>query len=268
MESARKVIGKKSQGAFEYILLLGGVILIVVIGTIVMRSSVLNQVNQQIEGNANEWNLASGICTTSEAFAVYHLDESSGATASDSSKNKRTLSVGSAVRRSVGTSGNALNFSGYDANAYAWNFFADTSLQKWTIEAWIYPTNLNYRQKILQTRAGPWSDWGLYVSGSPKKLCYYVEGAGCVVTGNMPLKANQWQHVAVTYDGSLYTLYLDGKKDGSSAAANHDWNMIGIGGLSGDTETFIGLIDEVKIYQNVRSGNELLREYKYGCTDA
>jgi len=268
MENAGKVIGRKSQGSFEYILLLGGILLIVVVSVIIMRGSIFNQANQQVEGNTNEWNIASGICTTSEAFAIYHLDETSGGTASDSSKNKITLSVGSAVNRSLGKSGNALNFSGNNTDAYAWAFFPDTSLPKWTIEAWIYPTDMAYFQKIVQTRAGPWSDWGLYIMESSKKLCYYVSGSGCVVMGSTSLKANKWQHVAVTYNGSAYTLYLDGKKDGSSAAANHVWNMIGIGGLEGDTEMFSGLIDEVKIYRNVRSEDELIREYRYGCTDA
>ena len=45
---------EKAQGAFEYILLLAGVLLIVVLAIIILRGSVLNQGNQQIVSNMNQ----------------------------------------------------------------------------------------------------------------------------------------------------------------------------------------------------------------------
>ena len=61
--------GKKSQGAFEYILLLGGILLIVVVSVIIMRTSVLNQANQQIGGNVNEWqDVTDATCYVSNYF--------------------------------------------------------------------------------------------------------------------------------------------------------------------------------------------------------
>ena len=45
---------EKAQGAFEYILLLAGVLLIVVLAIIILRGSVLNQGNQQIVSNINQ----------------------------------------------------------------------------------------------------------------------------------------------------------------------------------------------------------------------
>jgi len=44
---------KKAQGAFEYILLLAGVLLIVILVIVILRSGILSQANQQIRENVN-----------------------------------------------------------------------------------------------------------------------------------------------------------------------------------------------------------------------
>jgi uncharacterized protein (UPF0333 family) len=43
----------KAQGAFEYVLLLAGILLIVILVIVILRSSVLNQANAQIRQNTN-----------------------------------------------------------------------------------------------------------------------------------------------------------------------------------------------------------------------
>ncbi len=57
----------KGQGAFEYILLLAGVLLIVVLVIIIMRGNILGSANNQIGGSLNTWNNAS---TTSSITAT------------------------------------------------------------------------------------------------------------------------------------------------------------------------------------------------------
>ncbi len=45
----------KAQGSLEYILLLGGILLIVVLAIIILRGGVFNQATRQINENYNAW---------------------------------------------------------------------------------------------------------------------------------------------------------------------------------------------------------------------
>ena len=46
---------RKAQGAFEYILLLAGVLLIVILVIVILRSGILGAANNQISKNVNVW---------------------------------------------------------------------------------------------------------------------------------------------------------------------------------------------------------------------
>jgi uncharacterized protein (UPF0333 family) len=53
---------EKAQGAFEYILLLAGILLIVILVVVILRTSVLGQANSQIRSNVNAYANLTG-CT-------------------------------------------------------------------------------------------------------------------------------------------------------------------------------------------------------------
>lgn len=53
----------RGQGAFEYILLLAGILLIVILVIVILRSSVLSQANAQITSNVNTFTSLTN-CTT------------------------------------------------------------------------------------------------------------------------------------------------------------------------------------------------------------
>ena len=45
----------KAQGAFEYILLLAGILLVVILVVVILRNSIVNQSNNQIGSNLNTY---------------------------------------------------------------------------------------------------------------------------------------------------------------------------------------------------------------------
>ena len=242
--------------------------LIVVVSIIILRGSVLNQANQQIGGNVNVWQQATGICTTANAFAIYHFDEGSGLAASDASGNGRNLDVGSNVQWVQGKKGMAIKFNGPDANTYARNINYWTSpiaVTNWAIEAWIYPTSTSGWMVIEQARGNNPSA-AFMVESVSKKLCYRINPS-CIVSGTTALQPNNWYHVAITYDGKDYTIYLNGAKEGTaSSSTNDNWDWIGVGAFSAsDSETFYGTLDEVKIYNYARTELEIANDYSLGC---
>ncbi len=100
----------------------------------------------------------------------------------------------------------------------------------------------------------------------------FEEGAGGDLSANHPVWAttstiaNEWHHVAVTYDGSVMRLYLDGVMDGRAdvgpappASASQVEAAIGAaarldGGVDGNFE---GLLDELRVWGRARTEAEI-----------
>ncbi|MBU1196902.1 class III signal peptide-containing protein [Candidatus Micrarchaeota archaeon] len=66
MEKMKFMRDRKAQGAFEYILLLAGVLLIVVLAIIILRGSVLGSANNQITTGVETWKNNTAACASNE----------------------------------------------------------------------------------------------------------------------------------------------------------------------------------------------------------
>ena len=78
------------------------------------------------------------------------------------------------------------------------------------------------------------------------------------ITSTVPITGGLFHHVAVTYDGSLIRLYLDGILNGSVAMAGlvpvtGGTLNVGSGGTTFPITLQGGLLDEVRIWKEVRS---------------
>jgi hypothetical protein len=151
-----------------------------------------------------------------------------------------------------------------------------------TLEAWINPTSLGTTNRgIVAKFRGQLSNgtsvneraYSLYLDGNGK-LGFILSTDGSFAgstsfLGSTTISTNTWQHVAAVYDpdGSV-NLYLNGALDGSfttgvpSSIADTDaplwigqqFNLNGQG-------AFIGLIDEVAIYNTALSGTQISNHY-------
>lgn len=91
--------------------------------------------------------------------------------------------------------------------------------------------------------------------------------------GDKKVSDNEWHHVAVTFDGNMKRIYVDGKVDVEAAAATNNkmigpkaqrYGFIGIGseadqfnGNASPTWTFTGLMDEFLMFHRALSGDEI-----------
>jgi hypothetical protein len=79
------------------------------------------------------------------------------------------------------------------------------------------------------------------------------------------LQANTWYHVALTWNAGAYAVYVDGiqKTTGSYSGLTSLASYAHIGGSGYDTdpESWIGAIDEVKIWNRALTASELQTEY-------
>jgi len=98
----------------------------------------------------------------------------------------------------------------------------------------------------------------VFKSGDGKELW----GAASVAAEHGPFKAGQWYHLAGTYDGSVFRVYVDGAMVGEKAETRgitKDDPSLSIGSYGGGVTGHIkGAIDELRITNRARSAEELL----------
>ena len=201
---------------------------------------------------------------------VTAFDRSGGA-------NNGTLTSG--PTRAIGKIGQALNFDGVDdlVNAGA----SDTLLQEdkpLTVSAWIYARTLGETNagKIIFRRNESSPAGGVSLNLASTNAIQFNVGGGTSlnrVSSNNSIALGGWQHVLVTWDGTVTAanvhIYVNGVEtsyqtttDGSLLADTFTFDSQ-IGSNVGIT-TFNGLIDEARIYNRALSPDEIKRLYNMG----
>jgi len=122
---------------------------------------------------------------------------------------------------------------------------------EFTVSTWIKPTALDtteendYRNIV---RSGS----GLFiVLGQSGRVSLRMPGTDAPVIGAGNVTLDQWHHVAATYDGREYTLYLNGAQvaNGTVQQGSPSWGgHLRVGTGANSLHTFDGTIDEFRIY--------------------
>jgi len=146
-------------------------------------------------------------------------------------------------------SGNCISLDGADDFVYA-GLALNTSYTK---EAWINWQGGSQLNNIISGAANTafWAPYGVLSAGH--------NGAWSQVTDNVVLTPNQWIHVAVSYDATSGAMKLYKNGNLVSQAQNipvHNDPEVYIGAYAGCC-TFQGKIDEVKIWDTVRTVEEI-----------
>ena len=118
-----------------------------------------------------------------------------------------------------------------------------------TIEAWVF-IDTNY------------SGWRTIYSGSSRgfflkdKLINWWQ-SGDRFLGGDTIPSFEWHHIALTYDGDTFISYLNGTLDtmSSNSGGTLPLGAVGIGGHN--LEYFDGLIDELRIWNFMRSQTQI-----------
>lgn len=141
------------------------------------------------------------------------------------------------------------------------NSFLDLGIngEKFTIEAWIYPTNTMASAGQIISKGGGNASWSVtngaqyQFTVSSGAISWNFNSSGSAVSvgcGNATL--NAWQHVAVTYDGTTTKTFLNGVQQGTStsgytAPTTRNLQYIGMTQSGGYTQEYYGYIDDFRI---------------------
>lgn len=207
--------------------------------------------------------------------AWWKFDEGIGTTLFNSSSTQNNGYFNSPAPNWVDESqciyGKCLSFDGtqsaYSNYDISWNNTNNVSLS-----FWVKPQNTTDSQRGILGKQYSLYEWSIYQSGSSVSLVYWNTGGGHTngmddSWGNV-LTTNKWTHLVYTWDGSTSRFYADGKIVKTKTAINPSINMNRTNNMmfGGNIYTwgntfFRGLIDEVKIYNYLRTAEQIKQEY-------
>jgi hypothetical protein len=210
--------------------------------------------------------------------AYWHLDESSGTTAVDTSGNANHGTINGAPARVSGRFGRALHFDGQDDNVFIARSPSLES-QSITVEGWIRGSSTPGAYKHIISYGATECVTASYAlfTGAGGGVGFAVSQVSpvpqapisSVVSPQAPQSAiwdGAWHHVAGTYDGAVARLFVDGAEVGNGTAAPDDigyglpTNPNGLLGMFGGGPcdlSYIGDLDEPRIWRRALGAAEL-----------
>lgn len=213
--------------------------------------------------------------------ALYHLDERTGQSIYDHSTSSTTATLGanssvasddpllisptitgsSDKATSVGLiknniPGNTLSFDGGDKVAVPHVSSYDPAAAGFSISMYTKSSAAAAWSVIIGN--GSASSWYLQVSGT-KLYAYFPSLSGALTSNATVFNDSIWHHVAVTWDGTKFQMYVDGALDTSSSPTGSAAGTslpLTIGSL-GSSAYFTGNLSDVKLFNRGLSGSDI-----------
>ena len=208
-----------------------------------------------------------------ETYLLCHLNESGGASASDSSIYERngTLVNMEDADWVSGKFGNCLDFNSDSSNEYVnfgniLNFERDKEV---TYLFWINSTYSGSYSTIFSKVTPSGGYYGTQCFLHNGKITFYMTSASGQIyaTESVTVNDGDWHLIAITYDGSSNSsgvyIYVDGidrtsGRSGTVAASILNSGNFQISGRRGASNVFYGKIDEFAVYDYVKTTFDLL----------
>jgi glucose/arabinose dehydrogenase/chitodextrinase len=194
--------------------------------------------------------------------AAYGFNEGAGTTVADASGNGNTGTISGATWTGAGRHGGALSFNGVNALVAIPGSTSLNVSTAMTLSAWIQPTAAQSGWRTIMQREVD----AYFLNASNDTGPLRPSGGGTFnggvgwITGTTANPVNVWTHVALTYDGAMLRLYVNGAQVASGAQGGSiqtPTTPLRIGGNVPYGEYFQGLIDEVRVYNRALSVTEI-----------
>lgn len=209
----------------------------------------------------------------------WKMDEGTGTAVNDSSGNSTAGSFGGNPTWGIGKLGSAIRFDGTGdfVNANSATILDD--LAQFTAEAWMRPNAASGgNERLIGKNGANDTGWMLQYDSSERLwfgVDYDITNLARQSSNNV-LVPDQWQHVAVTWNGSATAtnvrFYINGAETtyGTTTNGNTNRNTDNTQNLCFGSRCtsalgeFTGLMDDVRIYNYVRTPAQIAWDYNYG----
>jgi len=215
-------------------------------------------------GKTIETAYASGNSNMTGNVLLLHLNESSGQITDSSGSGNN----GSSTNVTYGTAGKlntAISFNGTTSHIEINNNPTLQLSTALTIEAWV-KANTNKSSKIFQK--GDWDGFSIYQdlwNGWCASIAMQDGNNSSIVWGNGRPVLNKWYHLAATYDGTAFRLYVNGTLANSTPLTGQIRSTnrkVSLGSDAGSQKFFGGEIDEAALYNRALTSSEISDHYK------
>ena len=161
--------------------------------------------------------------------------------------------------------GYALRFDGVDDYATAGNGGFVTAAGTMTLELWVRFESAGTDQDFVALRLNFESGLriGIHAGTIAVRRIY---GDRVLTAAPVLPSANEWHHVAYTFDYTTNTLYIDGVQVDAQMTETDDRtpNQVWLGTIDGVNALFRGWLDEVRVWAVTRSAAEIRADMKHG----
>ena len=187
--------------------------------------------------------------------AGYNFNDGAGTSVSDASGNALTGAIaGGATWTTPGRFGGALTFDGIDDHVTV-GPSPLLNLTTGTVEAWVRLDTLGRWHGVVakgNANSDPSHNYAIEITDGNLVTCVIGNGTSSNgVTSTTQIAAQQFYHLACTWDGSQLRLYINGalnRSVGQTIAPAANSSPVFIGQYGGHVDRFDGVIDEVRIY--------------------
>jgi hypothetical protein len=205
----------------------------------------------------------------SDLVVYYKLDEGSGTNVYDSSPYNNDGTISGATW-TTGKQGKALQFDGTNDFVRIPSSSVLNKVGELTLSAWVKPSDISGWEIIFAKREGTAScQYYAGIYNDELFLRWYNSGTlRAYESSSVNLVANQWQHIAITYDdaNNIIKYYKNGQyieSDTTIYSMDSNNKDLSIGSRWDDptANPYQGSLDEVKIWNKVLTASEINEEY-------
>ena len=247
----------------------------------------------------------SDVVLANKPVAYYRLEETSEATAFDSTANHFDAALTTDPDTNGITVWPLMGLPGIDTNSLLFRYYIDSGNvphhgfvnipyhpelspvtgdglhgAPFSVECWVQPLTQPTDYSIPLAMFGKYetgdyanaSGWNFYQSPGPASYWIFnVKNGPFAQASGVMIQPLQWYHLAATFDGSTFIFYVNGTAQVTSAGntgylADHLFDgQIGAGDNTGFLP-FNGGVDEVAFYTNVLSAADIHNHYALGIT--
>jgi len=152
---------------------------------------------------------------------------------------------------------------------------SNLSLTNFTIETWVNPGQIkgDWQPLVTKEESDGWPrNYGMFITPNAMTVHFSfaaTNGYNIYSNSQSSLILNQWNHIAMTYDGSSLKFYLNGQLDASintNAIPLQNTEPVKIGKEISAYTPFAGKMDEVRIWNKARTQAEIQADMTHPLT--